>query len=132
MVTVFSKTKSFIKVRTQFEGFHYYPDAGKIDNRIEFLEHRHRHMFHVCVKMSVTHQDRELEFFLVKWELDDFIKATFVSNTNMSCEMMAEEILSNHLIPLYGDTRDYTVTVSEDGEFDGIVEYQYLVNGYDN
>jgi len=29
---------TFIKVRTEFEGFHYYPNAGSIDPRIQFLE----------------------------------------------------------------------------------------------
>ena len=38
-------TSTYIKVRTEFEGFHFYPNAGLIDPRIEFLEHEHRHMF---------------------------------------------------------------------------------------
>ena len=68
-------TSTFIKVRTEFEGFHYYPNAGSIDPRIQFLENEHRHMFKVDVKISVTHLDRELEFFLVKWALQEFIKS---------------------------------------------------------
>jgi len=115
------ETKTFIKVRTQFEGFHHYPGAGVIDQRIKFLENDHRHMFHVTVKLAVTHLDRELEFFLVKWALANFIKS---GNQNYkSCEMIASDILNDHLIPLYGDQRYYEVTVSEDGESDGIVEY---------
>jgi len=113
--------KRFIKVRTQFEGFHFYPGAGKIDPRIKFLEAEHRHMFHVSVKISVTHDDRELEFFLVKWALEDFI--SFSNNAHMSCEMIAEKIIEEHLIPSYGADRYYEVVVSEDGESDGIVEY---------
>ena len=60
-------TKSYIRVRTEFEGFHYYPNAGEIDSRIKFLEVEHRHIFKVEVKISVTHLDRELEFFLVRF-----------------------------------------------------------------
>ena len=112
---------TYIRVRTQFEGFHRYPDAGKIDPRIEFLEHPHRHMFHVAVKISVTHSDRELEFFLVKWALEEFIKGG--NQNHRSCEMIATDILRGHLIPKYGVNRYYEVTVSEDGESDGIVEY---------
>ena len=111
---------TFIKVRTEFEGFHYYPNAGQIDPRIQFLENTHRHMFKVDVKISVTHLDRELEFFLVKWALADFIKDGNMNHK--SCEMIATDILENHLLPLYGE-RYYEVTVSEDGESDGIVEY---------
>lgn len=112
---------SYIRVRTQFEGYHCYPNAGSIDPRIEFLEHRHRHMFHVTVKISVTNLDRELEFFLVKWALQDFLSEN--EQNNKSCEMIADDILYNHLIIRYGRDRYYEVTVSEDGESDGIIEY---------
>lgn len=115
------KTKTFIRVRTQFEGFHYYPGAGDIDPRIQFLEHKHRHMFKVEVKMSVTHLDREKEFFLVKWALTDFLASSNMDHK--SCEMIATEILEAHLIPQCGADRTYEITVSEDGESDGIVEY---------
>lgn len=114
-------TNTYIKVRTEFEGFHYYPNAGSIDGRIKFLESMHRHMFKVDVKISVTHLDRELEFFLVKWALQDFIKSGNMNHK--SCEMIATDILTNHLIPLYGDNRYYEIVVSEDGESDGIVEH---------
>ena len=118
-------TKTYIKVRTEFEGFHFYPNAGSIDPRIEFLEHEHRHMFKVEVKISVTHLDRELEFFLVKWALQDFIKAG--NQNHKACEMIATDILQNHLIPTYGE-RYYEIVVSEDGESDGIVEYTPLIS----
>lgn len=112
--------RTFIKVRTEFEGYHFYPKAGEIDSRIKFLENEHRHMFKVEVKISVTHLDRELEFFLVKWALQDFIKSG--NQNHRSCEMIATDILKNHLLPTYGE-RYYEIVVSEDGESDGIVEY---------
>jgi 6-pyruvoyl-tetrahydropterin synthase len=111
---------TYIKVRTQFEGIHFYPNAGKIDPRIKFLENNHRHIFKVEVKISVTHLDRELEFFLVKWALEEFID--YGNQNHKSCEMIATDILENHLIPTYGE-RYYEIVVSEDGENDGIVEY---------
>lgn len=114
-------TKTYIKVRTQFEGFHCYPNAGDIDLRIKFLENDHRHMFKVEVKIEVSHSDRELEFFLVKWALQDFITAG--QQNRKSCEMIATDILRDHLIPAYGTQRYYEIIVSEDGESDGIVEY---------
>lgn len=112
---------TYIKVRTQFEGFHCYPDAGSIEPAIKFLEQSHRHIFKVEVKIGVTHLDRELEFFLVKWALASFIEVG--NQNNKSCEMIATDILENHLIPSYGKDRYYEVVVSEDGESDGIVEY---------
>lgn len=116
-----NQTKTFIKVRTEFEGFHFYPNAGSIDPRIAFLENEHRHIFKVEVKISVNHDDRELEFFLVKWALTDFLKESKMNHK--SCEMIGFEILKKHLIPLYGPGRYYEVIVSEDGESDGIVEF---------
>lgn len=116
-----NKIKSYIKIRSEFEGFHYYPNAGNIDPRIKFLENEHRHMFKVDVKISVSHLDRELEFFLVKWKLNDFIKSGNMNHK--SCEMIGKDILENHLIPLYGTNRYYEIVVSEDGESDGIIEY---------
>jgi len=115
-------TNTYIKVRTEFEGYHYYPNAGTIDPRIKFLENEHRHMFKVEVKISVTHLDRELEFFLVKWALQSHIKDSKMNH--MSCEMIATDILENHLIPNYGSDRYYEIVVSEDGESDGIIEYK--------
>lgn len=111
---------TFIKVRTEFEGFHCYPEAGSIDHRISFLESVHRHIFKVEAKISVTHLDRELEFFLVKWSIKDFIKSGDMNRK--SCEMIAIEIL-NMLKEKYGSHRYYEVSVSEDGESDGIVEF---------
>jgi hypothetical protein len=114
--------ESYIKVRTQFEGFHFYPGASSIDPRIDFLESPHRHMFKVEVQISVTHTDRELEFFLVKWALQDFIKGG--SMNHKSCEMIATDIIVDHLFPRYGKDRYYQVVVSEDGESDGIVVWE--------
>lgn len=114
--------KTFIKVRTEFEGFHFYPNAGEIDPRIKFLENEHRHTFKVEVKVSVDHLDREIEFFLLQWDINDFIKSG--SQNHKSCEMIATDIL-NYLLSVdkYGKNRYYEITVSEDGENDGIVEY---------
>lgn len=114
-------TKTYIKIRTEFEGFHFYPGAGSVDERIRFLENEHRHIFKIEVKISVNHSDRELEFFLVKWALQDFIKSGKMNHK--SCEMIATDILENHLKKKYGASRYYEIIVSEDGESDGIVEF---------
>ena len=117
-----TSTNTYIRVRTQFEGFHFYPDAGSIDPRIKFLESPHRHIFKVDVKISVNHLDREIEFFICKWDIENFIKSG--NQNHKSCEMIATDIL-NYLLSeeKYGKNRYYEITVSEDGESDGIVEY---------
>lgn len=112
---------NYIRIRTEFEGWHHYPGASTIDKRISFLENDHRHIFKVEVTISVNHTDRELEFFLCKWSLNEFINSG--DQNHKSCEMIATDILEQHLIPNYGENRYYLVSVSEDGESDGIVEH---------
>ena len=92
--------------RTSFEGFHCWPDAP---DEVGFLRFRHRHTFHVEVKVGVVHGDRDVEFILLKRDVDGFIKETLKGDTsNWSCERWAAEILERF------DADE--VTVSEDGE----------------
>ena len=111
--------KTYIRVRTEFEGFHFYPGASKINPKIAFLEKEHRHMFKVEIKISVTHLDRELEFFLVKWALQDFIKSG--NQNHKSCEMMADD-LHGQISSKYTD-RKIWIEVSEDGENGCLKQY---------
>lgn len=98
-----------IFVTTQFEGIHCYPDAP---DEVAFLRSPHRHMFHVRATLEVFHDDRELEFILVKRALDQFVTGDALQHR--SCEMIAREIL-NFLRAKYG-VRSSAVEVSEDGE----------------
>lgn len=109
-------TKRFITVSTAFEGFHRYVYAPEI---VSYLRDVHRHIFNVNVKIQVFHNDRELEFIIVKHRLDNILKSLPLRDKDlkakMSCEMAAEEIINN-LIAVYGAHRDITVSVDEDGE----------------
>lgn len=60
MTSITGRYNTYITVRTEYEGFHYYPNAGKIDPRIQFLENEHRHLFKVSAIIEVFHDDREL------------------------------------------------------------------------
>ena len=108
---------TFIVVRTQFEGIHWYPNAP---DEVDFLKNPHRHMFHVEVEIEVFHDDRELEFILVKRELDKFLKSIKAINSG-SCEIIAEMIQTflKAQYPYYsmnGTDRCVNVKVFEDGE----------------
>ena len=113
-------TKFYIIIRTQFEGCHYWKDAPL---EVDFLRAPHRHIFHVEVKLPVSHNDRELEFFLVKRFLDDAIDKLYPSFElkNKSCEMIAEEILKA-IQDKFGFKKDVSVSVSEDNENGSVVE----------
>lgn len=119
----------FIIVKAESEGIHRYPDAPQ---QVAFLRDPHRHIFKVEVEIEVRHDDRELEFIMVKdfltGELTSMIhplatshpshlpikyKAAFNAGT-YSCELLARAI--QYLCKeAYGE-RKVNVKVFEDGE----------------
>jgi len=116
------KIKKYIKVRTNYIGFHHWDEAP---DSVSFLRNRHRHNFGIRVLIQVNDADRELEFFTVVKEIDNFFKATFPDQEfgTMSCEQIAEALLC-YLLSMYGYDREYKVEVNEDGENSGIVTYE--------
>jgi len=116
--------KRYIFVRTQFEGFHKWENAPE---EVSFLQSLHRHLFQVKLTIAVEHNDREIEFFLVKQWLDKSAIPALIGRLGekMSCEAIAEQIIE--------DTKDYllyqkiegerkiTCEVSEDGENGAVV-----------
>lgn len=108
-----------IIVKNNFEALHRWKDAP---DDVRFLRYLHRHMFYVESKIEVFHNDRELEFILVKHFIDDCIKQLLSDNYdyNISCENIAEYII-NCLSSKYGK-RTICVTVFEDNENGAIVE----------
>lgn len=102
---------SFIVVKTNFQGKHFWKNAP---DEVSFLKIPHDHNFFVEVELSVKHNDRECEFFLVKRSVDNFIKTCEWSYkcTESSCEMMATDIL-NFLKHTY-KKRSFCVRVLED------------------
>lgn len=100
-----------IVVRFQKEGLHYYTGAPE---GVEFLKFQHRHMFHVEVEMEVFHDDRELEFILVKRDLE----ANFTGKLDgKSCEMICDDIHKYCVEKYCADhKRVMKISVFEDGE----------------
>lgn len=106
-----------IKVQLAFEHEHCWPEAPAA---VGFLAHLHRHMFHVTLIADVEHDDRELEFILVKRRLQNWIsdvKAAWPKR--ISCEQMAS-CIGEQFMAWYG-RRNLQVEVSEDGENGAIV-----------
>lgn len=105
-----------IWVTFQKEGIHCYP-AAATDPKLEsvsFLSHPHRHMFHFRVEMEVFHDDRDVEFIMLKRELEGLYNTGTLQLNNMSCEMIAREMLT-YLLNVYPE-RNLTIEVSEDNE----------------
>jgi len=107
------------KITTQFEGYHCWPNAPE---KVAFLRNRHRHMFHVTAWIEQEHDDRDIEYIMTKWDLENLIKQMKTSLPSYvegyaSCEMMAEYIYDNI-------TKDHKVEVevTEDGENGALVK----------
>ena len=109
--------KNSIFITTSFEGIHAYYGAPQ---GVGFLREPHRHMFGVKVEMEVFEDDRDVEFILLKRDVNSFyrLKADpvvgVVNCLGKSCEMMAID-LYNYLIDKYPG-RSIVITIDEDGE----------------
>lgn len=110
-----------IIVNTSFEGFHKYDNAPE---EVSYLRNMHRHVFHVNVEMEVYHDNRELEFIMVKHTIDEFIQEVFIGTQGVqSCEQIGEKICK-YLTEQYGE-RKIICTVLEDNENGGRTYYGF-------
>lgn len=92
----------------QFEGTHYWPECPF--NDVSFLRVPHRHMFHIKAWRLVSHDDRDVEFIMLKREIVQYLDSMFPDGDmgSRSCEMLARELCQEFSL----DRCD----VSEDGE----------------
>lgn len=113
----------WIEVTFQKEGIHCYPAAAEDPNLedVSFLAHPHRHMFHFRVRITVQHNDRDIEFIQFKRWLESLYVGTLELNYK-SCEMLAEELI-DRIKARYGG-RLIDVEVFEDGENGAILQYR--------
>lgn len=114
-----AQIKRFIQVRCSFVALHQWNDAPE---EVKFLRNLHRHVFNVIATIPVSHDDRELEYFMVQQKMTKFIDQEVMSvwDYSTSCEMIAERICS-FIVAEY-DRFNVTVEVNEDGENGSIVE----------
>lgn len=111
---------TFICVKTDFYGIHKYPNAP---DEVAFLRNEHRHKFYVTAEIEVFHDDRELEFIMVKNRINAFIAKNITSMPVMySCEMMCKDIIK-FIETTYciDNERHIKVSVFEDNENGAII-----------
>lgn len=111
--------KTYIKVSFQKEGIHKYPAAKDLPG-VEFLQYPHRHIFHFYITMEVFHDDRDVEFILLKRELESLYTNGTMQLDYKSCEMICNDII-DYLENEYPN-RGLQVEVYEDNENGGIVK----------
>jgi hypothetical protein len=110
------------------EGMHKYPAALTDPNLatgdeydVSFLGHPPRHIFHFKVWISVTHDDRDIEFIQFKRWLLNLYKDATLSLDYKSCEMMSGDLYD--VISQKYPNREVWIEVSEDGENGSFIKY---------
>ena len=125
-----SITKRQIEVTFQKEGIHKYPAALTDPNLadVSFLGYPHRHIFHFRVRISVQHNDRDIEFIQFKRWLESLYSNSTLELNFKSCEMIAEELIG---VISERYNRSMVVTVFEDDENGAYLEYEptYHIEG---
>ena len=124
------RPNKMIWVTFRKEGIHKYPAALTDPNLatgdeydVSFLGYPHRHIFHFRVWLSVTHNDRDVEFIQFKRWLEQLYSSTqgVLSLDHKSCEMMSDELYDTISQKYPG--REVWIEVSEDGENGSFIKY---------
>lgn len=109
--------KTYIEVKNEIDLVHCYPAAPK---EVEFLKNAHRHTFKISTRVQVFHDDREIEFYMLR----DYLKRCFERDTfvdSISCEQLAKFAIEK-VESKYGNKRRIIVSVFEDGINGAIVD----------
>ena len=123
-----TRPNKMIWVTFQKEGMHKYPAAltdpalaTGDEYDVSFLGYPHRHIFHFKVWISVTHDDRDIEFIQFKRWLLNLYKDSILALDYKSCEMMSEDLYQQ--ISQKYPNREVWIEVSEDGENGSFIKY---------
>ncbi len=121
-------TTRMIWVKFQKEGIHKYPAAltdpalaTGDEYDVSFLAHPHRHRFYFQVWISVTHNDRDIEFIQFQRWLEKLYSEKTLELNFRSCEMIAEDLHGKINARYPG--REVWIEVSEDGENGAIMKW---------
>lgn len=85
-----------VVVKLQIPGIHQWSECPFKD--VDFLNHPHRHLFHIVCKRAVTHDNRDVEVIRFKQEITDWINDAFPFNGvayslgETSCEMLCRTL----------------------------------------
>ena len=85
--------KKQIYCKVQFEGFHAWPECPI--EEVSFLRDTHRHIFHIVAFKTVSHDDRDIEFIVLKHKIERYLNERYPNGRlgSMSCEMIAIDLI---------------------------------------
>jgi hypothetical protein len=124
------RPNKMIWVTFRKEGIHKYPAAATDPNLatgdeydVSFLANPHRHIFHFRVWLSVTHNDRDVEFIQFKRWLEKLYSSNqgVLSLDYKSCEMMSDDLYAQISQKYPG--REVWIEIAEDGENGSFIKY---------
>ena len=114
----------------EVEGIHNWPACPF--EEVAYLRDPHRHMFHIKAYKAVNHDDRDVEFIMLKHQIAEYLYSAYASHGMkkepmyrichfgaMSCEMIAEILIDRFDL--------VQCEVSEDGENGAIVYEDILI-----
>ena len=111
--------KTEVYCTLQVEGTHNWPDCPF--DKVDYLRVPHRHVFHIKAYAEVYHDDRDVEFIMLKHEIKDyFVSRGYFKVEKSLCEFGARscEMIARELIERFDLSR---CEVSEDNENGAIV-----------
>jgi len=118
------ESKKSIEIRTDFEILHKWSECNI--QKVNWLKNLHRHKVYVTVQIEVRHNDREIEFFLFKENIDSIIDNLYGNQKlknvgDKSMEMICDDIFTE-VSKLYPG-RNINVKAFEDNEVGAVCEY---------
>lgn len=107
-------TLTTVYCKVQFEGIHCWP--GCPFDEVAYLRDPHRHIFHITAHKQVFHNDRDVEFIMLKHRIEKYLIEQYPDHMlgATSCEMLGHKLMNEFDLVL--------VDVSEDGENGAIVQ----------
>lgn len=86
--------KTTVYCTLQFEALHNWPNCDILE--VDFLKYPHRHMFHIKAYRTVSHDDRDTEFIVLKREIISYLEEKYSDRNfgHQSCEMIARELIN--------------------------------------
>lgn len=96
-----------------FEGIHCWPDCPF--DEVSYLRSPHRHVFYIRAHKNVFHDDRDIEFIMLKHEIERYLKTQYPDGQlgAKSCEMLGRELMERFDL--------CQIDVSEDNENGAII-----------
>lgn len=81
-----------IIVNLQYAAIHYWKNCDIPE--VRFLKNPHRHIFHITCKKAVDHNDRDIEFIVLKNQINTWLQNTFNNDLGYrSCEHLCHELI---------------------------------------